>query len=533
MRFLSHLLKVIEQKQEEKPGFASHSSLPSTHHRWERLTRMWLGIFAGPRMAELTFLIVGLTGLAGCSGDQKPQKDILAMPPRLTVVVLEDAQLAQTLRSYEGQWQAETGSQLEVNLSPAPPAPLEKAQEAPGTKADVLVFRSAQLGQLAEAGQILPMTEDRLTPYIAAWTDLVEPLRDQEGRWGQQVYGLSLGSPVLVCYCRQDLLDRLGVAPPRTWEEYRQVAQQLKDRSRLVWPELSKDRPWAPALEPLAVGWAGWLLLARAASYAKHPNYYSTLFEMQSMQPRIAEPPFVRALEELAATAKLADSPEVLLECDPDRVRERFWQGECGLALGWPSRAGPEKAAPGIKCTIVPIPGSSTLWHPGEQKWLSASKGEVFRTPLLGISGRWAAIGAGSAHPEAALQLIFWLADKQGSEPRPAVCSATAVFRKSDLKDLKRLQSWVEPAMPPETAQQYAQALQQTFSSHQWLVALRIPGWQEYLAALDEAVHAAVQGKQSAQQALRQAAQKWQAITARFGLERQRQAYRRNLGLPD
>ena len=87
--------------------------------------------------------------------------------------------------------------------------------------------------------------------------------------------------------------------------------------------------------------------------------------------------------------------------------------------------------------------------------------------------------------------------------------------------------------MPLQTAQQYADALQETFSSSQWLVALRIPGWQEYMGVLDEAVRAAIRGRQSPQQALQEAAEKWQQITHRLGLERQRQAYRRNLGLPD
>jgi len=440
----------------------------------------------------------------------------------LTVAVLEDSRLADTLRSYEGQWQAEIGAPLEVHAA---------SNEGQLQKADVIVFRSAQLGQLADAGQIAPLAEEKFLPHSAAWSDLVELVRDQEGRWGRHVYAVPLGSPVLVCYCRADLLDRLGLRPPRTWEEYLQAAQQLKERSRLGAAESPKEPTWAPALEPWAAGWAGWTFLARAASYAKHPNYYSTLFEMQSMRPRIAEPPFVRALEELVATAKLA--PPDLREADPDQVRERFWRGQCGLALCWPSRAGPENASPEIKCTIVPIPGASAVWHPEEQKWLPASKGELFRTPLLGISGRWAAVGASSEHPEAALQLIFWLVGKQGSEPRPAVCPATTVFRKSELKDPKRLQAWVEPAMPRETALQYADALHQTFSSSQWLVGLRIPGWPEYMAELDAAVHAAVQGEKTAQQALQAAAQKWQEITHRLGLDRQRQAYRRNLGLPD
>ena len=542
-----HLLKVIRKKQEERGSALSVPGRQTMHTmgdnprggavRWHfplardtaELGRAVDGVagrgfYSLVGMVVLAGLLAALLTGTGCGPRQaEKQQPVGSKPARLTVAVLDDSRLAETLRSYEGQWQAETGIPLEVLA-------LSLQGQTP-VKADVLIFRSAELGPLAESGLVQPLGEEKLRAHTAAWTDLVEMLRDQEGRWGQQVCAVPLGSPVLVCYCRADLLDRLGLRPPRTWEDYLQIAEQFRDRSRLAAAGLPKDRPWAPALEPLAAGWAGWMLLAHAASYAKHPNYYSTLFEMESMRPRIADPPFLRALEELVSTAKWA-SPD-FWEMDPDQVRERFWRGECGLALCWPSRAGPEKGAPEIKCTIVPIPGASALWHPGEGKWVPAPKGELFRTPLLGISGRWAALHTHCQHPEAALELIFWLVGKQGTEPRPAVCPATAVFRKSDLKDLPRLQAWVEPAMPRQTAQQYADALQETFSSGQWLVALRIPGWQEYMGVLDEAVRAAVRGQQSPQQALQKAAEKWQAITHRLGRDRQRQAYRRNLALPD
>lgn len=531
MAFLPYLLTLFRQTQEEIRPLGANKGQPPTERIFSKRVGVRSARISQPEIwVGMLGLVLSVFYLAGCGTQQGEEgQPGQSAPAKLTVVVLEDAHLADALRSYQGQWQAETSVPLEVHAASAERPPLEKA--------DVLVFRSAQLGQLAEAGQIAPLAEEKLLPYSTAWSDLVERVRDQEGRWGQQVYALPLGSPLVVCYCRADLLDRLGLRPPRTWEEYLQAAQQLKDRRRLGAAEAtagtSTNQPWTPALEPLAAGWAGWMLLARAASYAKHPNYYSTLFEMQSMQPRIAEPPFVRALEELAATARLADSPEALLQADPDQVRQRFWRGECGMALCWPSRAGPEKAAPEIKCTIVPIPGAAALWHPEEQKWLPAPEGEAFRAPLLGAAGRWAALGAQSDHPEAALQLIFWLVGKQGTEPRPAVCPAAAVFRKSDLKDPKRLMAWVEPAMPTETARQYADAFQQTLSSSQWLVGLRIPGWQEYMAALDAAVHAAVRGEKTPAEALQAAAQKWRQLTARLGLENQRRAYRRNLGLQD
>ena len=49
---------------------------------------------------------------------------------------------------------------------------------------------------------------------------------------------------------------------------------------------------------------------------------------MKTMDPLVAGPPMLRALEELVAAAKLA--PADAIKSDPDSVREAFWQGKCG-----------------------------------------------------------------------------------------------------------------------------------------------------------------------------------------------------------
>ena len=61
-------------------------------------------------------------------------------------------------------------------------------------------------------------------------------------------------------------------------------------------------------------------------------------------------------------------------------------------------------------------------------------------------------------------------------------------------------------------------------------MSLRLPGRDEYLAALDAAVLSAISGDASPEEALAAASAKWQEITAAQGLERQQRALRRDLG---
>jgi multiple sugar transport system substrate-binding protein len=90
---------------------------------------------------------------------------------------------------------------------------------------------------------------------------------------------------------------------------------------------------------------------------------------------------------------------------------------------------------------------------------------------------------------------------------------------------------WVEGAMPSGAAIEYVLLIRQILEKPVGLVALPLPGREEYLAALDDAVAAAVRGDLSPHEALHQAAVKWEEITERLGRQRQLAAFRRSLGL--
>ncbi len=77
----------------------------------------------------------------------------------------------------------------------------------------------------------------------------------------------------------------------------------------------------------------------------------------------------------------------------------------------------------------------------------------------------------------------------------------------------------------PKAAQEYAEVTQQTLGGQESISAIVLPGRDEYLAALDQAVHAAVKGEAQPADALIQCASAWREITARLGVDRQRTAY--------
>ena len=160
--------------------------------------------------------------------------------------------------------------------------------------------------------------------------------------------------------------------------------------------------------------------------------------------------------------------------------------------------------------------------------WDLRADDEDSYVPLLAISGRLGVVNTKAANVDATFQLLLWLSGDAMSTQVSAASPDTTLFRQSHLRSPGR---WVEKAVPAPAAAQYGDVTEAAFRHEQWLAALRLPGRAEYLAALDEAVAAAVRGDKTVLDALLEADAKWRKITERLGVEKQKAAYRHSLGL--
>ncbi|MBI2825935.1 MAG: extracellular solute-binding protein [Planctomycetia bacterium] len=463
---------------------------------------------------------------------------------KLSLLVIGDPAMAEAIGLLRGEWQAETGSELSIET--IEDEALAARIAAGEIAADAIVYSSRRLGALAEGGIIRAIERSWLAAPELAWGDVFDLVKTRELAWGADVYAVPFTSPVMVCIYRADLLERLGRKPPESWRDYQQLAELLasaKPAGADGQPSGADAADWHGTAEPLASGWSGVTLLARAAAYARHPNHYSTLFNMQSMEPLVASPPFVRALEELVAASKIAGPPAATY--DPGHAWRAVVEGRCAMALGWPAReATPADAATetsgqdaearhastqDMEIGFVVLPGTAEVYNATAGKWERRAGGAT-SVPLVAASGRVGSIAAKSPRPDAATRLLAWLASPQWSTRVATAGADAAPVRRSQIRSA---QDWGGPGISAAEASAYTSVVGQCLSGREALAALRIPGASRYMAALDEAVLAAVRGASAPQSALAAAAEKWQAITDELGLERQRRAYRRSLGLED
>ncbi len=483
--------------------------------------------FAPLRFGATTLVLAIWLAGAGCSDSAPPPPGKTVLPfqgQMVRLLVMDDPGMAKAVRGLAGEWTAGSGATLEVRETTLAELPLGWADQC-----DAVIYPSHELGRLAE--DLAPISEELLRQPSVAWSDILPLLRRREAMWNSTTVAVPLGSPVLALYYRSDWFAKLKLEPPKTWEDYQRLVDQFRNQEVLASLELSDATNFVPAAEPLFDGWAGLTLLARAAAYAKHPDYYSSLFDVETMAPRIAEPPFERALTELVA----ANGPP-----SKQRTMEQVWRalraGNCAMAIAWPiggQEAGDKGQEAGDKgqesdaavpIAVTALPGSQEVYHPERQAYVPRSTPTV---PLLAVSGRLGSAvrsktSAGLGNQPAAMQLLLAMSDSRWGSVVSSASSHTTPFRGSHVS---APQTWtaLQGAPAPKA---YLDVLRSEMEQDDCLLALRIPGRAQYLAALDAAVVEALEGRLPAKAALEQAAEKWRGITEQIGAPSQQKAYR-------
>ncbi|MDX1947103.1 MAG: extracellular solute-binding protein [Pirellulaceae bacterium] len=433
----------------------------------------------------------------------------------LRVLVVDDAPLAQAIGR---EWKSRTETSLAIqNID------LARLLSAKRLPADVVVFPAGQVGELAERGLIEPLPETTLDRPDFDRRDIFPLVRLRGIVWGERTCAVPLGMPQLLLAYRADLLEKAGLAPPRTWAEFAKVAAALADRSTLGELAPPEGEPWQAAIAPLAPGWAGQSLLARAAAAATHRDQLSPLFHYETLEPLVAGPPFVRALEEVVA----ANQGELAKRrLTPAEALDELSRGHAALALTWLPARPASGATLGHALRFAPLPGSDDCYNAASQAWENRAADEPARVPLLAVAGRLAAVTTSAASPTEAHNFVLWLAGPRVSLAIAPHSAWTAPVRQSHLSDGGQWASQVEAA----SFQSYGEALAESAALPRPLT-LALPGRQRYLAALDVAVEQALAAEKSPAEGLAAAAEKWREITADIGVAKQKQALRRELGI--
>lgn len=460
----------------------------------------------------------------GCKPDKAVEESpsAAAKPgPDLRLLIVDDPQMAAAIERLRAEWQAGHGSAVVITQAESKDIRDSKAPLA----ADAIIYPSRLLGELCESQRIAPLPGDYGANRELAWSDTFELLQIAETTWARRPYAIPFGSPVLTLYARGDLLEAHRKELPQDWHAYHELADLLGRRENLHDKAPPAEAPWQGSLQPLGEGWAGRVLLARAAPYVRHRDHFSTLFDIETMDPLIAGEGFVRALEELVADYKLG-TPEQI-EMDPDAVRKAFLAGQSALAITWPAHADGGAAPSEVETAFAEFPGAGVVYNFADKSWEKRQDHESVHVSTLGLAGRLGSVTTNSEHPQQAFQLLAWLSGREWGTRVASASRATTVYRRSQMRSP---QPWVDAGTDATAAAAYVSSVQSALGRQQYLAVPRMPGESEYMAALDVATRRALRQEASPPEALAEAAVKWREITDRIGRESQKAAYRASLG---
>jgi multiple sugar transport system substrate-binding protein len=149
--------------------------------------------------------------------------------------------------------------------------------------------------------------------------------------------------------------------------------------------------------------------------------------------------------------------------------------------------------------------------------------------PVFGYADRLVAVSSSSRNGASAFKFIAWLASADMSKQLGAGEERLLPVRRSLAETTARNDAAQSADKPSEAATPFDAAL----NADQCLLVPRIPGIDEYMAALDEAVAKPPVDKAAAEATLQKVADRWEQITNAHGRDAQRSAYLKHLQISE
>jgi multiple sugar transport system substrate-binding protein len=469
------------------------------------------------RLGFLGFLGVvacGLMTVPGCY-DEEPGKTQASARPfageTITIAIPAGAGFGDAWKAALDEWAEQTGTTCKLVEYTRGSA----SKDLPA--GNVIVMAYADLPEFSADGRLGRIPRE-IQSGAENWIDFFPGVRERLLMIGSRPSLVPISCPVLTCYLRGDLLAKAGLKAPTTWDEYQTLLESLPKWA----PGLTAVEPWSPDFRAT-------MFLARALPYVKTSGDLSVYFNIETGAPLIDSPGFARALTQaVAAATKL--SPDCL-NLTPADCRRLILAGKAAMAISMePGRGGekPIARAPGAALSFCRMPGARQVYNRQSQAWESDRGRETNYATLAPVGGL--AIGVSKSTPEktaeAAWNLVAFLTADRYEQALATV--AKSACRESQVA---KGVDWLGAELHTDELYGYlavtAESLRPTNPSPELPLIARA----EFRQALTDGISAALDGKVQPDAALKGVAERWQAISARIGVEKIRDSYRAGLGI--
>ena len=370
--------------------------------------------------------------------------------------------------------------------------------------------------------------------------DVVAYLQPPVGTWDGKQYRVTVDGDCHNFNYRSDVFADKGLADewakagnktpwgvPKTWQQVNVVTKFLKGKKmdgKDVYGYLDPTKGWG--------GFAFYFLGSRATAYAKHPNDKAWLFDVDTMKPRVNNPAWVRAIQDVLDC--LPSEPADQLNADPGTTGFQQFLAGTGSMISWWGDIGTnvytnDSSTIQNKAAFDILPGSDDVYNAKTGKWETLASGPNY-APNLAYLG-WgiyvmARVDADAKKKKAAWSLAAHLGGKDISLWMAMYPSGFQCYRNSQ----HNIDEWVGAGYEKGFISNYLDSQFNSYNHPNGAIEPRIPGIFQYYSAAEDILAQIYAGKLKAQAGADQIAAAWEKLTDQLGRENQIKLYKASLG---
>src|SRR6184192_4357464 len=250
----------------------------------------------------------------------------------IRVVTFTGPQIAEPLQRRAPDFEKLTGAKVQVITVPFSDL-YQKLLTDFATKTnsyDAMVFDPQWMGDYVPPGYLEDLTDRVQKDSSLQWNDIAPFFRDFSATFKGKVYTVPLDGDFQMVYYRKDLLQKDGLQPPATWDDYISIAKHFQGKD--LNGDGKNDYGSCLAMKRSAQSYWAWISIA-AAYLQSQGTKQGAFFNTDTMQPLTNNPAAAAALDVYKQLSKIG--PPTQLNDDVGNSRGLFITGRCALSLDW------------------------------------------------------------------------------------------------------------------------------------------------------------------------------------------------------
>jgi multiple sugar transport system substrate-binding protein len=444
-------------------------------------------------------------------------------------------------RGFLRPWEAYTGARITwIDLAQADYNPRLQQAIATGTvDFDILEMGAPFEGDVCGKGLASEMPD--WVKSLIEMEDYVGYLQAPVGTWDGKTYRISIDGDCHNFNYRTDVFSDPELAEqwkaeggqgewgvPRTWQQVQAVTKFLNGKQIAgmdAFGYLDAPKAWG--------GFGFYFLGSRATAYAKHPADKAWLFDADSMKPRINNPAWVRAIQDIVDA--LPSEPPDQLNADPNTTAFQQFIAGTGSMVAWWGDVGSnvktnDQSVVGDVTGFDILPGSDDVYNARSGQWDKLPDGPNY-APNMAYIG-WgvyvmARVDSDSKKQKAAWSAAAHIGGKDLSLWTAAYPSGFQPYRASHFN----IPEWVSAGYDEAFITSYLKSQENSYNHPNAAIEPRIPGIFQYYSVAEDELAKVFAGQFSAQEGADRIAAAWEKITDQIGREQQLKLYRASIGM--